>query len=300
VRIAVVGAGIVGLAVARRAQDGGHDVTVHEAAGEIAGGQTSRNSGVVHAGLYYEPGSLKARLCRRGTDLLKSFCAEHDLPYVECGKLIVATDPTERERLERIAERAAANGVAGLRMVAPEEVEPHVRGLVALHSPRTAITDFVAVAHVLAAGLDVHLNSRVADVRDLDADRVYVCAGLGTPGVRAVRGEYWRAQHRLVRGLVYPVPDPALPYLGVHFTPTLAGEVLVGPTPGDVAAALRLVPGSGDLTPAWSGDRAQAFGADGRPVHDFVFERDGRVTWVRNAPSPAATAALAIADHLVN
>ena len=299
-RIAVVGAGIVGLAVARRAQDSGHEVVVHEAAAEIASGQTGRNSGVVHAGLYYEPGSLKARLCRRGRKLLRALCANSGLPYVECGKLIVATDATERERLERIAERADANGVPGLRMVAPEEVEPHVRGLVALHSPRTAITDFVAVAHVLAEGLELRLNSRVTDVPGLDADRVYVCAGLGTPGVRPVRGEYWRAEHRRVRGLVYPVPDPALPYLGVHFTPTLTGEVLVGPTPGDVEAALRLVPGSGDLIPAWSGERAQAFDADGRPVHDFVFERDGHVTWVRNAPSPAATAALAIAEELVD
>lgn len=293
--------------MARRAQDGGHDVVVHEAAATVAGGQTHSNSGVVHAGLYYEPGSLKARLCRRGMGLLRAFCASRGLPYAECGKLIVATDAPERERLERIAERAAANGVPGLRMVAPAEVEPHVEGLVALHSPRTAVTDFAAVARALAEGLDVRLNAPVADVRDLDADRVFVCAGLGTgalvtgfPRIRPVRGEYWRAQRRLVRGLVYPVPDPALPYLGVHFTPTLTGEVLVGPTPGDLEAALRLVPGTGDLTAAWAGERAQAFDADGRPVHDFVFERDGRVTWVRNAPSPAATAALAIAEELVD
>ncbi len=298
--LAVVGGGIVGLAVARQAQLAGAEVTVYEAEGEVAQGQTATNSGVVHAGLYYEPGSLKARLCRRGAGLLKAYCAEHALPYVECGKLVVAADESERRELERIAERAAANGVPRLRMVEPQSVEPHVRGVAALQSPTTAITDFGAVARSLAADLTVRTNTRVDDVRDIDADRVIVAAGLGTPGVRAVRGEYWTAPDRLVRGLVYPVPDPALPYLGVHFTPTLDGGLLVGPTPGDLEAALRLVPGVGDLEPAWAGDRAQAFDADGKPVLDFVFEREGRVTWVRNAPSPAATAAFAIAEYLVD
>jgi L-2-hydroxyglutarate oxidase LhgO len=259
-RIAVVGAGILGLAVARRLGPSA-EVTVLDKEDRIAAHQTSHNSGVVHAGVYYLPGSLKARLCRRGMALLREFCSEHGVAYQECGKLIVARDASELGRLEEIERRARANQVPGLARVSGDalrELEPHVVGVAGLHSPRTAIVDFAAVARALAHGVDVRLGFEVTGVErrgaevalrsaggeEVVADRVVICAGLqsdrlarlagdsGGPAIIPFRGEYYRLaaeRAHLVRGLIYPVPDPAYPFLGVHFTRRVDGGVDVGP-----------------------------------------------------------------------
>ena len=385
----MVGGGIIGTAVARRLTEVLPDasVTVLEKEHELAAHQTGHNSGVVHAGLYYEPGSLKARLCRRGMTLLKEFCAERGLPYDECGKVLVALDDVERGRLDAIEDRARRNGVPDVRRLTADElreVEPHVRGVAGLHSPSTAITDFAAVTRALAAdavaaGASVRYGIRVTGLTTSAGEvvvtgndfgeafeHVVVCAGLQAdrlavlagddpdPRIVPFRGEYHllRAERReLVRGLVYPVPDPRYPFLGVHLTKRVDGEVLVGPNavlalaregyrrrdvsaadlrdvlawPGFrrfarqhwrtgvreldgsmrkrafVAAARRYVPElrSADVVPGPSGVRAQALALDGSLVDDFRLSRTGRVTSLRNAPSPAATSSLAIAEHLV-
>lgn len=392
-RTGIIGAGIVGLALARwLAQNRtGANVTVMEKEDRVAAHQSGHNSGVVHAGLYYRPGSLKAILCRRGTELLRDYCAERGLPYLQVGKIVVAHDTGDAARLEAVERSATANGVPGVRRLGPEglrELEPHVRGIAALHSPHTAITDYRAVtralaADVRAAGGRVLLRSPVIALRQ-DTDgvdvlvgdargecerhrfgRLVVCAGLHSdrmarlagaaaePRVVPFRGHYHElAAHRrnLVRGLVYPVPDPRYPFLGVHLTRHVHGEVTAGPNAllataregyrlgdldlRDVADTLawpgfwrlaaqhwaagvreavvaascaafahqvrRLVPEvtAADLRPAPAGVRAQALTRDGRLLDDFAVHTHGRITLVRNAPSPAATSALAIAEHL--
>jgi len=391
-RYVVVGAGILGLATARQiARDAAEntEIVVLEKEPEIAAHQTTHNSGVVHAGIYYAPGSLKARLCRRGLGLLRDFCAAHALPYDACGKVVVATHDGEVEPLNRLAERAAANGVPGLRWLEAGElntIEPNVTGVAGLHSPETAIADFRAVARALAGEIAaaggairtgagaarVHSNGRHAGVEltdgsRLEADRVIVCAGLeadrlaiasgepAEPRIVPFRGEYWRLRPErahLVRGLIYPVPDPALPFLGVHLTRKIDGSVLLGPNavlatardayerrridPRDIYDAItwpgtlkmlrqhwragvgelvrsaskrrfvrevaRYVPAIGpeDVVPAPAGVRAQAIDRDGSLVDDFRLGVSGRVAWVRNAPSPAATSCLAIAEELLD
>src|SRR5581483_3643618 len=267
VRIGVVGAGIIGLAVARRAAELRPDatVTVLEKEREPAMHQTGRNSGVVHAGIYYAPGSLKAQLCRRGAELLRTYCETRGLPLEECGKLVVALDEREVERLRELERRATANGVPGLRWLDRDglrEVEPHAAGIAALHSPTTGITDYRAVAlafadDVRAAGGSIVLGARVSGIRvgsgtarveaagdAFEFDRLIVCAGLQSdrvarlagdgrePTIVPFRGEYHRlvpGREGLVRGLLYPVPDPAYPFLGVHFTRRIQGGVDVGP-----------------------------------------------------------------------
>ncbi|MFD1536813.1 L-2-hydroxyglutarate oxidase [Nonomuraea guangzhouensis] len=265
-KIGVIGAGIVGLAVARElATTRGAEVTVLEKENSVGAHQTGHNSGVVHAGIYYPPGSLKARLCREGVALLKEYCALHRLPYEEVGKLVVACTGAERPRLAALAERARANGVPGiaeLDALALREIEPHAVGVGAVHSPHTAIADFPAVARRLALdvaelGGSVRLGHPVRAIREtfkgvevlaagrrFAFDRLVICAGLSTdavakmagrPGdIRIVpfRGEYYAlegAAKDLVRGLIYPVPDPRYPFLGVHLTRHIDGEVLVGP-----------------------------------------------------------------------
>ncbi|GGO20960.1 hydroxyglutarate oxidase [Microbispora rosea subsp. aerata] len=264
-RIGIVGAGILGLAVAREMARAGAEVTVLEKEPRIAAHQTGHNSGVVHAGIYYQPGSLKATLCREGMAMLREYCAEHGLPYDEVGKLVVASTRAELPGLRRIAERARENGVPGiaeLDAIGLREVEPHAVGVAAVHSPHTAITDFSAVARRLAAdvaeaGGSVRLSRPVLAIKQstdgvavaagperLTFDRLISCAGLGTDrvadlaraggDVRIVpfRGEYYRLAgpaRDLVRGLIYPVPDPRYPFLGVHLTRRIDGEVLVGP-----------------------------------------------------------------------
>ncbi|MEU7001014.1 L-2-hydroxyglutarate oxidase [Nonomuraea sp. NPDC046570] len=265
-RIGVIGAGIVGLAVARElARTRDAEVTVLDKENRVGAHQTGHNSGVVHAGIYYQPGSLKARLCREGVALLRAYCAEHRLPYEEVGKLVVASSAAERGALKGLAERARANGVpdiAELDALGLREVEPHAVGVAAVHSPHTAIADFPAVARRLALdiadlGGSVRLAHPVRALRETVSgvdvlagrrrftfDRVVACAGLGTdavatmaghPGeVRIVpfRGEYYSlagSAKDLVRGMIYPVPDPRYPFLGVHLTRHIDGEVLVGP-----------------------------------------------------------------------
>lgn len=389
--IAVVGAGIVGLAVARRLQQvrPGAEVTVLDKESEVGRHQTGHNSGVVHAGLYYPPGSLKATLCRRGVALLREYAREKSVPYVECGKLVVALDAAEIGRLDDIERRARENRVPGLRRLGAAEIgeiEPHAVGVAALHSPHTAITDFVAIARALAAdvvagGGRVRLDTEVTAVRRarggvelavaaeerLRFDHVVVCAGLHAdrlavaagdepdPTIVPFRGEYLRLvpeRSDLVQGLIYPVPDPRYPFLGVHFTRRVDGSVDVGPNavlalaregyrrrdvvPADIAAVLRHpgfrrvarrhwrtgvgeIVGSisrrefvrrarrhvpelqpGDVVPGGAGVRAQAVDRHGTLVDDFRIHHLGPVTVVRNAPSPAATSSLAIAEHVVD
>jgi L-2-hydroxyglutarate oxidase len=282
-RVAVVGGGILGLATARLLahERPGAEVVVLEKEAALATHQTGHNSGVVHAGLYYQPGSLKARLCRRGVELLRTFCAEQGIAYDACGKLVVATRASELARLDGLEARAHANGVPGLRRLDATElqaVEPHVRGIAALHSPETAIVDFRAVALALAADLAARggevrtgvevvrvettgvMGAGVAVVRagtagagcvvrlaggsELRADHAIVCAGLhadrlahasgqpAEPRIVPFRGEYWQlrdGRRDLVRGLIYPVPDPALPFLGIHLTRKVDGSVWIGP-----------------------------------------------------------------------
>ena len=266
-RIGVVGAGIVGLAVARRACERFPDatVTVLDKEPEIALHQTGRSSGVLHAGIYYAPGSLKARLCRRGVELLRAYCAQREIPIVDCGKLVVALDDRELGRLRELERRATANGVPGVRWLEAaelREIEPNAAGIAALHSPTSAITDYRAIARafagdVRAAGGSIVLGARVTAIhRDtlaarvestgpaFEFDRLILCAGLQSdrvarlagdtlePRIVPFRGEYYRLsseRESLVRGLLYPVPDPAYPFLGVHFTTRVGGGVDVGP-----------------------------------------------------------------------
>jgi L-2-hydroxyglutarate oxidase len=345
--------------------------------------QTGHNSGVVHAGIYYAPGSLKARLCVEGARDLYAFCERHAVPVERCGKVIVATTAAELPGLDELERRGRSNGVPGLRRVDRDglrELEPHAEGVAALHSPATGIVDFPAVARALAAEVadaggtialgrevldvdarprEVVLRTRTGDVAGRHAvfcagawsDRLAVAAGAEPdPRIVPFRGAYLRLRpdrRDLVRGLIYPVPDPALPFLGVHLTRHIDGDVLVGPTalmagardayrlgrvrPADLAATLawpgtwrmarrfwrtgvtetayaagrrafvraarRYVPDlrPEDVLPGPSGVRAQALGRDGRLVDDFVISHTGRALHVRNAPSPAATSALAIA-----
>lgn len=267
VRAAVVGGGIIGVAVARELLQSGTaaDVVLYEKESGLAQHQTGHNSGVVHAGLYYEPGSLKARLCRRGVDLLRNLATRRSLPFDECGKVVVARDGTELERLDAILERALANGVPGVRRIDGKElaeIEPHARGIAAIHSPTTAITDYRAVTLALAqefaeAGGELRLGTEVISLQDRGSSvdvgtstdtgtygLVVNCAGLQSdrvaqesgdarnPQVVPFFGAYFllKADRReLVNGLIYPVPDPRYPFLGVHLTKRIDGEVMVGP-----------------------------------------------------------------------
>jgi (S)-2-hydroxyglutarate dehydrogenase len=267
--IAVVGAGILGLAVAREllARRRGANVTVLEQAETVGSHQTSHNSGVIHAGVYYLPGSLKARLCVEGAALLYDYCDRSGVAARKVGKLIIATSPGELPGLEELERRARANGVPGIRRLDAEalhELEPHATGLAALHSPYTGIVDFRAVCERLAedvreAGGELRLGFRVDAVTErsrsvrllgpggdaVEASGALFCAGLWSdrlairagasrdPRIVPFRGAYHRLRperRQLVRGLIYPVPDPALPFLGVHLTPQIDGEVLLGPS----------------------------------------------------------------------
>ncbi len=258
-RYVIVGAGIVGLAVAHRLLlDHPHaTVTVVEKDARVGAHQTGHNSGVIHSGIYYRPGSLRARLCVAGARSMVEFCRSHGVPVEVTGKLIVATDPDELPRLHALAERAVANGVPA-RLVDPAEateIEPHVSCIAALHVRSTGITDYGAVCAVLTRliterGGEVRLNRRVTAIGsgvvrttggDVPVDVLVNCAGLYAdriarlagyrPEVQIVpfRGEYFTVRRDLVRGLIYPVPDPSLPFLGVHLTRMTDGSLHAGP-----------------------------------------------------------------------
>lgn len=371
--LAVVGGGILGLAVARELgrRRRGMEIVVLEREQEPARHQTGHNSGVVHAGIYYAPGSLKARLCVQGARAMYEYCGERGVPVERVGKLIVARSERELGRLEELERRGRANQVPGLRRVGAEElreIEPHARGVAALHSPETGVVDFAAVARafaedVRAAGGTVatgcelkgiqHHGRRLGLVHSGGetrarfavfcagawADELAVMAGADPdPRIVPFRGAYLRLRpdrSGLVRGLIYPVPDPALPFLGVHLSRHIDGQVSLGPSA--LLAPLRLRrslawPGTwrmarrwwrtgarelaraasrrrfareaaeyvpelepGDFSPWYAGIRAQALGRDGSLVDDFVISETERALHVRNAPSPAATSSLALA-----
>jgi (S)-2-hydroxyglutarate dehydrogenase len=368
--VLVAGGGIVGLATARALALRGLSVVVLEREARLGQHQTTHNSGVIHAGIYYAPGSLKARLCVEGAAALYEYCADKGIEAVRCGKLVVAVRRDELPRLDEIERRARANGVQGLARLGPDEIatiEPHARGLSALHSPNTGMVDFGAVAAAYAADIEAHGGeirrrapvaalaehedhvAALTPVGGVEARRAVACAGAWSdrlalasgarPDVRIVpfRGAYLTlTDAELVRGQIYPVPDPALPFLGVHLSRTVAGEVLVGPTallvpwraplrwPGTWrvmrrwwrtglteiahAASLRLllrearqfVPQIDSVGPGPHGYRAQAVARDGGLVDDFLLARTGRAVHVLNAPSPAATASLAIAEAITS
>lgn len=389
--VCIVGGGIIGLSVGRALGEAfpGISIAVVDKEDRVAAHQSSHNSGVVHSGLYYRPGSLKARLCTSGREQMYRFCEESGIAYRRCGKLVIAVDDSELGALDELERRGNANGLEGLRRIGPDEIreiEPEAVGVSALHVPEAGVADFPAVAAELArrlvaadaalmTGFEVssidHGANRVrlvsSDDREVRARVLVNCAGLHSdrvaamagvePSVRIVpfRGEYYRltdeAEH-LVRHLIYPVPDPRFPFLGVHFTRRVDGSVEVGPNavlalgrehyresspdwselfriltyPGFLRLASRhwwsgarellssrstrlyarlarrLVPSvrSADLAVGGAGVRAQAVARDGSLVDDFVIQKVGSMVHVLNAPSPAATASLAIGRHVAD
>jgi (S)-2-hydroxyglutarate dehydrogenase len=371
-KVAVVGGGIVGLATAHELTRRGAAVTLFEKESTLAFHQTGHNSGVIHSGVYYKPGSAKARLCVRGGAMLRRFCDENGVPWRECGKLIVARSRDELPMLEELHLRGVANGVERLALLDRfDDIEPNAAGIRALHVPTAGIVDYRAVAAALARRIEtIHLNVECGGhTTALTApawpahstfDRVVVCAGLHADRLAhskqmkivPFRGEYYAVKRDLVRGLLYPVPDPRFPFLGVHFTRTIDGGLEAGPNAvlalaregyrwrdvnaRDLAETLAypgfwrlilpvwrtaaaevfrsrskrafthalqsLVPSieADDLVRAPAGVRAQALARDGALVDDFAFERRDNVLHVLNAPSPAATASLAIAEEIAN
>jgi len=264
--VAIIGGGIVGLAAGRAiAGSGGTRVGVLEAENQLAAHQTGNNSGVIHSGLYYKPGSLKARNCADGRDEMYRFCEENDVPHDRCGKIVVATSESEIPALRELERRGTANGLIGLKRLSAaglHEYEPHVRGVEALWVPQTGIVDYKQVSEVMARhlqdrGADVRTGARVTSIPnrsgsfvlragddEVEARRLINCGGLQCdriarmagvkPDLRIVpfRGEYYELvpdKHHLVRNLIYPVPDPRFPFLGVHFTRMIHGGVEAGP-----------------------------------------------------------------------
>ena len=386
--IAIVGAGIVGLATARALleRSAGLRITILEKESRPGQHQTGHNSGVIHSGIYYKPGSYKAKQCVEGARLMTEFCDKHGIRYERCGKIIVATTAAELPRLETLFERGTANGVAGLEMIEGDrlrEIEPHAAALRGIWSPATGIVDYSEVVDVLArqlreqgvtieTGAGVERIVHTADGVTLEttkgafgARRMINCAGLYSDVIARMagaatdvqivpfRGEYYmiRPERRtLVRGLIYPVPDPEFPFLGVHFTRTIHGDVEAGPNavlafaregyrfarikPMELAGTLtfpgfwqmarkywrtgayemyrslskaafvqalqKLVPDirESDVAPGGAGIRAQAVSPDGSLVDDFRIITSADAIHVVNAPSPGATASLAIGRHI--
>jgi L-2-hydroxyglutarate oxidase LhgO len=390
VDVVVVGGGIIGLATARELlrRRPGLSVLLLEREAELAAHQTGHNSGVVHAGLYYAPGSAKARLCVAGKALLEAYCAEHQIPLQRVGKLVVALEPDELPRLAAVEQRARANGVPGLEVLDAAgiaRIEPHAAGIRALWSPGTGIVDYRRVA--LAYAADARAGGGVietgrgvvglaegsgevvvrTDAGELTARAVITCGGLwsdrlagmsgdvGTERIVPFRGDYLTLAPEaagLVRGLIYPVPDPRFPFLGIHLTRRIDGGVWAGPNAVlalarsgyrrrdvDLREVVAIARHAGfrrlarrfwrtglaeqwrdlsrrsfakevrrylpevrvdQLRPGPSGVRAQAIDPDGTLVDDFRFGGSRRILHVRNAPSPAATASLAIAAEIAN
>lgn len=383
--VVIIGGGIVGLAVAERAARAGQRVVVLEKEEAWALHQTGRNSGVIHAGPYYKPGSLKAKMCVEGNASMRRFAVDHGIPHEFTGKLIVATSEAELPNLRELERRAQANGVPTRWLTAAEahEHEPHVSCVAALRVETTGIIDYGAVSRRLADmaaenGAEMILGAKATAIRtenggvvvehtkgEVRADFLINCAGLHSdkvarlaglrPAARIVpfRGEYFHLspeKEHLVQGLIYPVPDPDLPFLGVHLTKMVDGSRHAGPNAvtalgresyswakvnvpealGDITypgflrmashnipvgvkevlrsfsrrmfadSLSRLVPGieARDLTPSPAGIRAQAILKNGKLVDDFLFELAPQQVHVLNAPSPAATSALVIAEDI--
>jgi len=388
VKIIVIGGGIVGLATAYRLGERmpGAEITVLEKESIVGKHQTGHNSGVLHCGLYYKPGSVKARLAVQGIRQMVAFCQENGVPHEICGKLVVAADDSEVERLRALQERGTANGLEGLRWLGREEmreIEPHVGGVAALRVPQEGIVDYARVCAAMVAGIEkrghrVATSARVMRLRasgagwvaetaagEFAADYLINCAGLQCDRVSELagehrdmrilpfRGEYYKIREdrqSLVRSLIYPVPDPAFPFLGVHFTRLIHGGIEAGPNAvlataregyrktdfslRDLTDVLtysgfwkflakypsmcwyelrrsfsrelfcrslqRLVPEiqPSDLATGGSGVRAQGITPEGDLVQDFRFIERGNALHVLNAPSPAATASLAIGSEI--
>ncbi|MGW4773883.1 L-2-hydroxyglutarate oxidase [Nocardia sp. NPDC004278] len=385
----VIGGGIVGVATAHRIlqRHAGASLVLVDKASALATHQTGHNSGVIHSGIYYPPDSLKARLCRQGAAWTKDFAAAHGIPFEVCGKLLVATDAAEHGRMLALHERSVANDV-DVELIDAAELtrrEPHVTGVGAMFVPATGIIDFTRVTTALAdevraTGGEIVLGAKITELTEttdavtasgpagswtartlvvcagLQADRMAALAGLQTDfRIVPFRGEYYQlpsSRTGLVRTLIYPIPDPALPFLGVHLSPTIDGALTVGPNavlglaregyrkgsfdardaravlgfPGfhrvaraHVRTGLRELRNSlfkhgylaecrrycpeltvADLRPREAGIRAQAVLRDGTLVHDFMIERTPRSVHVLNAPSPAATSAMPIAEYIVD
>lgn len=396
----VIGAGIVGLATAWRLQQRYTDcsVTVLEAESHVAAHQSGHNSGVLHSGIYYKPGSARATCCRAGKAAMEAFCDEHQIPWDRCGKVVVATSQAELEALEKISLRAKANGVAFERIDSDQlrELEPNAAGIAALHVPETGIVNYAVVCQKLAeqitarggrimfdakvvsiqatersisattasastasattANRQTHHATKLINCGGLQCDRIAALSGVN-PETRIVpfRGEYYELipeRETLVRNLIYPVPDPSFPFLGVHFTRMIDGGVECGPNAvlalsregydwtkirvsdftqtlrfggfrklarrhwktglGEmhrslskaafVKALQKLMPciTASDLVRGRAGVRSQAVSPTGELVDDFLIQRSDSAIHVLNAPSPAATASLAIADNIVD
>jgi len=388
--VLIIGGGIVGLASALRIQQSRPDthVTLIEKETEVAMHQTGHNSGVIHSGLYYRPGSLKALNCRTGYQQMLDFCQEHSIRHEICGKIVVATTPAELPGLEELYRRGVANGLEGLRFLQSSEIreiEPHCIGLRGLLVPQTGIVDYGAVAQkyaelLSAKGADIVFGETVVDIKKqgkvvevIGAENTWIgnavvaCVGLQSDRlarqtepdlplrILPFRGEYYKlkpSSPRLVNHLIYPVPDPAFPFLGVHFTRMINGGVECGPNavfafgreayqktdfnlrdtlealawPGFHKVAARhwrsglgeyyrsfskkafvqalqnLVPEiqAADLEPGGSGIRAQACDRQGKLLDDFDIRKEGNIIHVCNAPSPAATASLAIGKTIAD
>ncbi len=389
-RISIIGGGLVGLATARKlaAQLPSARITVLEKEATVCAHQSGNNSGVLHAGLYYKPGSLKARLAVSGIREMVAFCREHSVPHEICGKLVVAADESEVPRLKNLHERGAQNGLEGMRYLdarGMREIEPNVGGIAALHVPQEGIVDYHKVAEAMQKGIEagggsVALGARVTSLQlqngewrigtprqDFTADFIINCAGLHCDRVSELagekrevriipfRGEYYKIRperQSLVKNLIYPVPDPQFPFLGVHFTRLIYGGIEAGPNavlafaregyrksiinPADLWDSLtfsglwkflakhkrmsweevkrsfsrrlfcqslqRLVPDiqPDDLAPGGAGVRAQAMSPDGELVQDFCLLHRTKALHVLNAPSPGATASLAIGGEIAN
>jgi len=388
--VCMMGGGIVGLATAYQLslRYPKLRIGVLEKEAAVAQHQTGHNSGVIHSGLYYTPGSLKAQLCTRGRRALVAFAKAHDIPHEICGKIVVATETRELTRLEQLYERGQANEIEGLERIPSKritELEPHFHGIEGLHVPCTGIIDFVKVAQTLAqlvaqgnvenqvrcdcqvTGLEHHdfsvtLNTSQGPVKSryvinccgLQSDRMARLDGIAVDTrIVPFRGEYFDLTPEAsskVKNLVYPVPDPKFPFLGVHFTRTIDGLIDCGPNAvfafkregytktafsardtwealtfpgtlklfarnikygmGEYARSMskalflkqlqRLLPTleASDIMPGKIGIRAQAVSRNGKPVDDFKIKTRARAIHVLNAPSPAATACLAIGEHL--
>ena len=383
--VAIIGAGIVGLATAYKLAFQYHaDVTILEKECRVGTHQSGNNSGVMHAGLSYKPGSLKAQLAVSGIRQMRAFCAENNIPHEVCGKLVVATREKELPLLQDLMDRGVGNGLKGLKWLDRDqlkEIEPHAAGLAALVVPEEGIANYSRVCSALVTkiqelGGKVVTSAKVIGLKqsetswrtettvgDFQSRAIVNCAGLHSDRIAAMagertalrivpfRGQYYKLRERresLVRNLIYPVPDPAFPFLGVHFTRQVAGGIEAGPNASlalaregyrksninlrDLAEASssrglwrfvmryprvcaeeigisfsrtlfcralqRLVPElqPDDLVPAGAGVRAQAILPDGTPLNDFHFVERERALHVLNAPSPGATASLAIGD----